>query len=136
MGITVSWYNAEQTIVLEKFEADFTSTDYVNMVRQARDMLLSRQDWVHVMVDFSMVKHIPRSINPLSMMRQVNAAHPHNQGIVVYINSLTLVDTMVSIAKQIGMEAASHVYNARSIDEALQIIARESVKLAAFVARS
>lgn len=129
MGITTTWYNAEQTIVLEKFDADFSSDDYVSMVRQAREMLLSRNEWVHVMVDFSGVKHIPRSINPMNMMREVKAAHPANQGIVVYVNATMLVDTMVSIAKNIGMEAAAHVHNAKSIEEALHIIEREAPKL-------
>jgi hypothetical protein len=129
MGITTTWYNTEQTIVLEKFDPDFSSADYINMVRQAREMILSRKAWTHVIVDFSAVKHIPRSINPMNMMREVKAAHPTNQGIVVYVNATMLVDTMVSIAKNIGMEAAAHVHNAKSIEEALQIIEREAPKL-------
>lgn len=136
MGISTTWYNPEQTIVLERFDADFTTTDYVETVRKAREMLLTRQHWVHVIVDYTAVKNIPRSVNPLSMMRQVNAAHPYNQGIVVYINSLTLVDTMINIAKQIGMEAAAHVYHAKSIEEALQVIEREAPKLPTLVVQS
>ncbi len=129
MGITTTWYNIEQTIVYEKFDSDFSSVDYINMLHQAREMILSRQRWVHVIADFSAVKHIPRSINPMNMMREVKAAHPANQGIVVYVNTTMLVDTMVNLAKNIGMEAAAHVHNAKSIEEALRIIEQEAPKL-------
>ncbi len=128
MPITVEWYNDAKTILLERFEGDWTLDEYKRLIDEARLMLSTVDHTVHILVD-GRLKSPRLPANLISGGMLYAARHlPPNQGITVFVGVDAVSAIFVNIARNIGPRLHRTLFTTDTVEDALRIIEQQASK--------
>lgn len=122
MGITVSWYNDEHTILLEQFEGKWLLEDYYRMVDEAAALLAATPHTVHIIVDVSGSALPPAQM--VSGMRYALRKMPPNEGVVTFVQPGAMAKALIDLAKRFAPQSTDKVFIDTSREAALATIAQ------------
>jgi hypothetical protein len=123
MGIEVSWYNNEHTILLERFDGRWLLEDYYRMVDEASALLAATPHTVHIIVDAS-ASSLPPS-HMVSGMRYALKKMPANQGAVVFVGPGAFITALIELAKRFSPQTTGGLFIVATREEALALIAQQ-----------
>lgn len=124
MPIQTDWYNAEQTIIIQQFLGDWTVDDYITNIETTRALVDSVRHTVHIITDMTHQSMPP--VKVLTANRWVESHVQDNVGVKVLVNAGHFIENLVRLSRPVMPRTFRDTYFARSVDEALQIIERES----------
>lgn len=127
MPIQIDWLNKEQTVIYVRFLGKWDRHSYQTLVDTTQSMIDSVSHKVHLIHDFTQSHSTPRDL--LVGMQYANKQLPVNQGLSVFINANSVIQAYVLMAKRTGLPAASHIYYANSIEDALQTIKKKAHRI-------
>lgn len=122
MGIEVSWYDNDHTILLEVFEGKWLLEDYYRMVDQAAALLAATPHTVHIVADVS-----ASSLPPSQMvggMRYALKKMPANQGLAVFVGPGAFATALIELAKRFSPQTTTNLFIVTTRAEALALIAQ------------
>ena len=123
MPIEVSWYNAEKTIILEKYPSKWTWDDFYELREIVPAMMQEVPHTVSIIADFGNNLDIP-SGNAMLHARNVISSFPKNWGLLVMISRSALINSFVNMFNRIfPANWARKIRLAKDYDEALAFIA-------------
>ncbi len=122
MGIEVSWYNDDHTILLETLTGKWLLEDYYRMVDEAAALLSATPHTVHIIVDASASGLPPAQM--VSGMRYALKKMPANQGVVAFIEPGTFAKTLIELAKRFSPLTTGDLFIVTTHEEALALIAQ------------
>ena len=128
MPINIRWYNDEKTILLEELSGTYTLDDYIALIDEAREHVMSCDHTVDIIGDFTGTNHRKLPHYLMSAARYADKQVPPNQGIAVFVNPGMFIETILRMARQLQIQAADEVVVAKTVDEAVEIIEQEQAK--------
>ncbi|MBN2304519.1 MAG: hypothetical protein JXQ72_08590 [Anaerolineae bacterium] len=122
MPITIEWINEEKTVLLERFEGQWSLDDYFRLVDQAADHLDTVPHTVHIIADGTRSRLPPTRL--FSGARYAARRKPPNQGITVFVGIDAFTETLIHIANRLLPGVAGTLRVVNTMAEAEQIIAQ------------
>ena len=126
MPVTLEWFNADKTILLETFEGSWTLQDYYDLVDRAADRLATVEHPVHIIVEATRSATLPAQMT--SGMRYALRKLPPNQGIVVFVGANAFMRVLIGIAGKLSPRMADSLYTAETLQQAEEMITRHSAE--------
>ncbi len=124
MPITNTWGNPEKTIIFTVFDGNWTLEDYHTMIDEMHTMVLSVDQTVHFISDFSTSTSSPAKL--LSSGRHMENTKTKKQtGISVAINANGFLKAIAGVAQKMFLKDTK-MYFAKTVEEAYQIIEKQT----------
>jgi hypothetical protein len=120
MPVSLEWFNADKTILLETFTGHWTLQDFCSLADQAADTLATVEHTVHLIVDLSNSAALAAPLT--SGMRYALRKLPPNQGIIVFVGVDTFVQVAIGIMSKLSPRMVDILYIARTLQQAEAII--------------
>lgn len=124
MPIHIYWDNDEKTILMEKFDGQWTIEEYYQLIDEDAERLAQVPHVVHVVIDASTSSMPPKQI--FSGIQYALKKLPPNQGLTVFVKLNRAMEMFVEVAQQISPRFAGTYYAAATVEEARLIIAAKS----------
>lgn len=105
MGVIVSWYNPEQSIIHIVFERKWTWDDVYAIDDITSEMLMSVSNPVCFMVDVSMLTGLPRGMSVTKLKQVLNFEHSNSVATIIYGVSPFLRPFLVTLVNAVGASA-------------------------------
>ncbi len=102
MGVIVSWYNPEQTIIYIEFERKWTWDDVYAIDDITTEMLLSVNNPVCFLVDVSVLTGLPRGMSVTKLKKVLNFEHSNSVATIIYGISPFLRPFFVTLVNAVG----------------------------------
>jgi hypothetical protein len=120
MGIQVSWYNEEKTIIIWKFIGDWNWQDYHTAINRAVVMLKG----VDHMVDSIMDLEHNRALPPDALIegKRWFVVAPDNFGITVVARANRLIQTIALTIGSVYKQFGSKIMTAPTVEDAVYLI--------------
>jgi hypothetical protein len=119
MPITVEWGNAEQTIIVIRYEGRWDVKDVHAGLDKVFDMLGTVDHTVDSIVDMSQSKSSPTNL--LAAAGRVERKAP-NTGRTVIVNVNTYLKAIADIARYVAPKTVGRTYFVKSLEEAYQVL--------------
>jgi hypothetical protein len=126
MPARCTWLDDAHTIIRIDYEGNWTWDEYFKAADEARAMALSVPHRVDYITDLSRGK-TPSSGSPLSNGKTVLRKLAPNSGLVVNVTS-AFTAVLLNIFKQFDREMGERMMGAKSVDEAVAIIAQDRAR--------
>ena len=128
MGINVSWYNEEKTIILREMIGNWTWEEFHTSQEQINGMLREVGYIVDQIIDTRNSGAIPSSA--LTQFRNANKDVPDNAGTRVVIGTNAFYQMMFKILSNIFPNVTDRVILAKDMDSALALIREKQAERA------
>ena len=124
MPVTLSWFDDQQTILLFKFEGEWTWEEFYKLDEPTWDLIACANYRIDILMDWSQIKRFP-----LGMM---NALHrsgedvtPKDEGMVVSIGGPYFIKMMYGIFRRLYPKAVTVYRLVDTLDEATHLLEDE-----------
>jgi hypothetical protein len=123
MGIDVDWHDAEETIIVWKFESTWTWDDYHDAVAAGERMGNSKPNMrIDQIMDLTGNRTFPRNI--AKNIQQGQTKEDPNRDYVIVIVGNHLVKGIVDLVRTFSNKHGAHYLSARTVTEARTLIAQ------------
>jgi hypothetical protein len=119
MPIKVSWDNPQKSVIRAVYDQVWTLEDYHAMIDEMHKMVISVENTVHFISDFTHSRSSPSKL--LSTGRHVENTMTPNSGINVIINASGFLKAMAQVSMRLFLKDVQ-IYFADSLEEAYKII--------------
>jgi hypothetical protein len=119
MPITVEWGNAEQSIVVIRYEGRWDGKDVHTALDQVFDMLSTVDHTVDFIVDMSQSKSTPTNL--LAAAGRVERRAP-NTGRTVIVAVNTYLKAIADIARYVAPKTVGRTYFVKTLEEAYEVL--------------
>jgi hypothetical protein len=124
MAIEVTWYNAEKTIILEKYPRKWTWDEFYNLRDTVIPMMKEVSHPVYIIADFGNNLDIPGG-NAMLHARNVIGSFPENWALLLIISHSALINSFVNMFNRIfPLNWAKKIRLVKNYEEAQAIIAK------------
>lgn len=123
MPVSVQWYDEEQHIILYTFEGQWTWEELHGVLNEVSTMMGSVNHRVDAIIDLSSSRFVPS--NALLKMRIESDQPSPNWGIGVFVQAGTFINALLETFKRLNRTVSQRYFIANSIDEAIEMIAKE-----------
>lgn len=123
MPITVSWYDDDQTIMLQSCIGDWTWDDYLVSIDALAALANSTTERVDYIMDITDTVGIPLGL-PLKYIRKARAKRPPNLGIIVVVGASPIQKSVFNMARYIDRQ----YNNTRFLDDTLNDAVRRIIE--------
>ena len=124
MGITISWGNAEKTVILQVFDGRWTWEEFYNTGRQIQTMIREVDHEVHVLSDMTNSGALPVG-GAISHANNMMKQFPENGGLLIIISDKLFIRSMANTFSRVfSGSVGEKVRAAATIEEAYQLIAQ------------
>ena len=121
MGIRLLWGNEEKTILRHIYDGKWTVDDYRGAMEESRQMLLSVQHPVDLIIDMRKSASPPFGILPA--YQETDQLVPDNQRLVIMVKPGMIMKALNRIITDIAPRSSANGIIAESMDEAHALIA-------------
>lgn len=120
MGIVVSWYDADKTIMIWEFQGEWEWQDYHQAINQGVVMLKSVDHMVDSIMDLTHNRSLPP--NAVLQGKRWFMVAPNNFGVTVVANANRLIQSIATTIGSVYKNFGSKIMMARTVDDAVRII--------------
>lgn len=120
---SIQWHNAEKTILLLHYTGRIKAEPYLGAFQECGQRIEEVEHDVDLIFDMSDVTHIDVP-GMLQSLPQFNKAAVKNHGLSIVIGMSPAARVLVNAAANLAPKLIGNVRQARSLAEALQIIAK------------
>lgn len=99
MAITIEWDNPEKTVLRYRFIDNWTWDEYLEQLKEGREMMASVSHHVCILNDFTPMKSLPP--NFITLARSVINSRPANTGLAIFVSTSSFFKIMHSVLKKI-----------------------------------
>lgn len=122
MGVHFSWYNDEKTVILIKFDPEWSWSDLEVMDREGDAMIESvPHPKVCYLIDASETNVVPHNLSPRRVKEVLDMGHPKSD-LAVVVGMQTFVRLMLNIWLKFVPEAAERFVLVGSLEEAEAVL--------------
>jgi hypothetical protein len=121
MGFSITWDNAEQTILRVTYDGHWDLEDFRSSNSQAYEMIKSVARPVNVILDMRLSSGMPSGFS--SAIRDVNRGMPLNTGQIILVQKSLLVEIMVNAMSKLVRGQRRPFTMVHTLDEARQLAA-------------
>lgn len=122
MGITISWDNAEQTVIRWDFEQGWTWDDYREAALETNAMIESVGYTVGLLRNVNNSAP-PQGGNVLSQWQRTLVQAPSNMGPLVMVDANTFLNMMSMVFSQVQNRKGKQLLTAPSLEEGRALLA-------------
>lgn len=123
MSIIVQWDNPEKTIIRQKFEGHWTSTEYQVSLDELSNLLKDVNYRVHLIGDMTQSVGIP-VMNLLAVSGRVVRMVERQLATITVVKTHKYFQALVNMVRQMSPALAESVYFVNTLDEAYTILAK------------
>lgn len=121
MPITHAWYDAQETILVQKFIGKWTLDEYIDSVIAMTTLYAAKSHTVHVIGDLSESTMAPTNL--LSARGVVEKNTPDNRGLAIVIKPGRFIEMLLKIVRTVTPRFSQDLHVVDSLEEALARIA-------------
>lgn len=125
MSIIVQWDNPEKTIIRQKFEGRWTSTEYQVSLDELSNLLKDVNYRVHLIGDMTHSVGIP-VMNLLAVSGRVVRMVERQLATITVVKTHKYFQALVNMVRQMSPTLAESVYFVNTLDEAYTILAKRT----------
>lgn len=119
MSIKVDWGNAEDTLLIWRFQKDWTPRDLQNACSMAETIVAQKNQAVDVILDFGYTLTPPP--NTITLIRSLLLHFPANTGKIVILGRTGFWEQIFTLALKMG-DIRHSIYFARTVDDAYELV--------------
>ena len=119
MGFSITWDNAEQTILRVTYDGHWDLEDFRSSNSQAYEMIKSVAHPVNVILDMRLSSGMPNGFG--SAIRDVNRGMPLNTGQIILVQKNLLVEIMVNAMSRLVRGQRRPFTMVHTLDEARRL---------------